>query len=80
MDSELDNLQLVAREKKNTFEVLMEAAKDYSLGSMSHAFHDVGGEYRRICNRYPGYPLLPFNQTELVFPLGQIHFDHFVVS
>ena len=44
---ELDNLQQVARDRKNTFEALMEAAKDCSLGSMSHALYDVGGEYRR---------------------------------
>lgn len=44
---ELDKLQQVARERKNTFESLMEAAKDCSLGSMSHALYDVGGEYRR---------------------------------
>jgi len=44
---ELARLQQVARERKNTFESLMEAAKDCSLGSMSHALYDVGGEYRR---------------------------------
>jgi len=44
---ELEKLQQVARERKNTFESLMEAAKDCSLGSMSHALYDVGGEYRR---------------------------------
>jgi len=44
---ELVRLQQVARERKNTFESLMDAAKDCSLGSMSHALYDVGGEYRR---------------------------------
>ena len=44
---ELTRLQQVARERKNTFESLMDAAKDCSLGSMSHALYDVGGEYRR---------------------------------
>ena len=44
---ELARLQQVARERKNTFESLMDAAKDCSLGSMSHALYDVGGEYRR---------------------------------
>ena len=44
---ELEKLQQVARERKNTFESLMEAAKDCSLGRMSHALYDVGGEYRR---------------------------------
>ena len=43
----LVHLQQVARERKNTFEALMEAGKDCSLGSMSHALYDVGGEYRR---------------------------------
>ena len=44
---ELARLQQVARDRKNTFESLMDAAKDCSLGSMSHALYDVGGEYRR---------------------------------
>jgi isobutyryl-CoA mutase len=43
----LKSLQQVARERKNTFEALMEAAKVCSLGSISHALYDVGGEYRR---------------------------------
>ena len=43
----LKHLQQVARDRKNTFEALMEAAKVCSLGSMSHALYDVGGEYRR---------------------------------
>jgi methylmalonyl-CoA mutase len=43
----LKHLQQVARDRKNTFEALMEAAKTCSLGSMSHALYDVGGEYRR---------------------------------
>jgi methylmalonyl-CoA mutase len=43
----LENLQKVARERKNTFAALMEAGKVCSLGSMSHALYDVGGEYRR---------------------------------
>jgi len=43
----LAHLQQVARERKNTFEALMEAAKTCSLGSMSHSLYDVGGEYRR---------------------------------
>lgn len=41
------HLQQVARERKNTFEALMEAAKACSLGTMSHSLYDVGGEYRR---------------------------------
>ena len=43
----LIGLQQVARERKNTFDALMEAAKCCSLGSLSHALYDVGGEYRR---------------------------------
>jgi len=43
----LDELQQMARERKNTFEALMEAGKVCSLGSMSHVLYDVGGEYRR---------------------------------
>ena len=43
----LSHLQQVARERKNTFEALMEAGRVCSLGSMSHALYDVGGEYRR---------------------------------
>jgi len=44
---ELARLQEVARDRGNTFEALMDAARDCSLGSMSHALYDVGGEYRR---------------------------------
>jgi methylmalonyl-CoA mutase len=43
----LSTLQQTARERNNTFEALMEAARCCSLGSMSHALYDVGGEYRR---------------------------------
>jgi len=43
----LEQLQNVARERRNTFEALMEAGRVCSLGSMSHALYDVGGEYRR---------------------------------
>jgi methylmalonyl-CoA mutase len=43
----LKALQQVARERKNTFAALMEAGKVCSLGTMSHALYDVGGEYRR---------------------------------
>jgi methylmalonyl-CoA mutase len=43
----LIHLQKAARERENTFEALMEAAKACSLGSMSHSLYDVGGEYRR---------------------------------
>jgi isobutyryl-CoA mutase len=40
-------LQDTARERKNVFEALMEAVKTHSLGQISHALYDVGGEYRR---------------------------------
>ena len=43
----LKTLQQVARERKNTFEALMDAARVCSLGTMSHSLYDVGGEYRR---------------------------------
>jgi methylmalonyl-CoA mutase len=43
----LARLQDAARKRENTFEALMEAGKVCSLGSMSHALYDVGGEYRR---------------------------------
>ena len=43
----LENLQNVARERNNTFEALMKAARVCSLGSISHSLYDVGGEYRR---------------------------------
>jgi isobutyryl-CoA mutase len=40
-------LQKAARERKNVFAALMEAVKTHSLGQISHALYDVGGEYRR---------------------------------
>ena len=43
----LSALQQVARDRQNTFDALMDAAKTCSLGSMSHSLYDVGGEYRR---------------------------------
>jgi isobutyryl-CoA mutase len=43
----LKTLQNTARERKNVFEQLMEAVKYNSLGQISHALYDVGGEYRR---------------------------------
>ena len=36
-----------ARERRNVFASLMEAVKTHSLGQISHALYDVGGEYRR---------------------------------
>ncbi|WP_133498601.1 methylmalonyl-CoA mutase family protein [Cognatilysobacter terrigena] len=40
-------LQKTARERRNVFEALMEAVKTHSLGQISHAVYEVGGEYRR---------------------------------
>ena len=40
-------LQDTARERRNVFASLMEAVKTHSLGQISHALYDVGGEYRR---------------------------------
>ncbi|RNF86471.1 methylmalonyl-CoA mutase family protein [Montanilutibacter psychrotolerans] len=43
----LKPLQAAARERRNVFASLMEAVKTHSLGQISHALYDVGGEYRR---------------------------------
>ncbi|MBN8260877.1 MAG: methylmalonyl-CoA mutase family protein [Xanthomonadales bacterium] len=43
----LKSLQATARERRNVFASLMEAVKTHSLGQISHALYDVGGEYRR---------------------------------
>jgi methylmalonyl-CoA mutase len=43
----LNDLQNTARERKNVFAALMQAVKTHSLGQISHALYDVGGEYRR---------------------------------
>ncbi|WP_130620061.1 methylmalonyl-CoA mutase family protein [Dyella amyloliquefaciens] len=43
----LSTLQSTARDRRNVFEQLMEAVKYNSLGQISHALYDVGGEYRR---------------------------------
>ena len=43
----LRGLQDTARERGNVFERLMEAVKYSSLGQISHALYEVGGEYRR---------------------------------
>jgi len=40
-------LQQTARDRRNVFAALMEAVKTHSLGQISHALYDVGGEYRR---------------------------------
>lgn len=43
----LGYLQRSARERRNVFAALMEAVKTHSLGQISHALYEVGGEYRR---------------------------------
>jgi methylmalonyl-CoA mutase len=46
-DAVLGHLREVARERDNVFEALMEAVKVASLGQVSGALYEVGGEYRR---------------------------------
>jgi methylmalonyl-CoA mutase len=43
----LDNLKKVARNNENLFEELMETVKTASLGQISKALYEVGGQYRR---------------------------------
>ncbi|MFN3685103.1 MAG: methylmalonyl-CoA mutase family protein, partial [Fimbriimonadaceae bacterium] len=43
----LKPLQQTARRRENLFAALMEAVKTHSLGQISHALYEVGGEYRR---------------------------------
>ncbi|MGB5336240.1 MAG: hypothetical protein WBN07_11525, partial [Woeseiaceae bacterium] len=43
----LARLQSVARERGNVFAELMETVKSSSLGQISAALYNVGGEYRR---------------------------------
>ncbi len=43
----LERLQTVARNNGNLFQELMETVKVASLGQISHALYDVGGQYRR---------------------------------
>ena len=43
----LKRLQQAAIENKNVFEELMEAVKYCSLGQITHALYEVGGQYRR---------------------------------
>mgnify|MGYP000533685855 CR=1 FL=1 len=44
---ELSNLQEAAIHNQNLFEKLMEASKVCSLGQITHALFEVGGQYRR---------------------------------
>ena len=43
----LDVYKRQARRRGNVFAALVEAVKTHSLGQISHALYDVGGEYRR---------------------------------
>jgi methylmalonyl-CoA mutase len=43
----LGELQRAAKGDENVFASLMEAVKSFSLGQISHALYEVGGEYRR---------------------------------
>jgi methylmalonyl-CoA mutase len=43
----LEQLKTVARNNGNIFEELMETVKVASLGQISHALYEVGGQYRR---------------------------------
>ncbi len=43
----LEHLRDVARKRENVFEALLEAVKVASLGQISGALYEVGGEYRR---------------------------------
>lgn len=43
----LDDLKRVARNNENLFEELMETVKSASLGQISKALYEVGGQYRR---------------------------------
>jgi len=46
-DQAIEDLQRVARARGNVFEELMQTVKSNSLGQISAALYDVGGEYRR---------------------------------
>ncbi|MGA0978777.1 MAG: hypothetical protein ACO3UX_02375, partial [Candidatus Nanopelagicales bacterium] len=43
----LRHLQQVARDGGNSFEALMQAVRSCSLGEITQAFFEVGGQYRR---------------------------------
>ncbi|MCW7474543.1 methylmalonyl-CoA mutase [Leptospira levettii] len=46
-DSAITKLKQVARAKENIFQELLETVKVASLGQISHALYEVGGQYRR---------------------------------
>ncbi|SMD44280.1 methylmalonyl-CoA mutase [Aquiflexum balticum DSM 16537] len=47
VEKQLQELQEVAVKNGNTFEKLMEASKSCSLGQITRALYEVGGQYRR---------------------------------
>nr|WP_239583561.1 fused isobutyryl-CoA mutase/GTPase IcmF [Metabacillus iocasae] len=47
LDQALENLKAVARRNGNIFEELMETVKVASLGQITRALYEVGGQYRR---------------------------------
>ena len=47
IEKHLEELQKSAIDNENIFEQLMEASKSCSLGQMTNALYDVGGQYRR---------------------------------
>jgi methylmalonyl-CoA mutase len=46
-DAALDDLKKAALAGENVFDSLMEAVKSCSLGQLSGALYEVGGQYRR---------------------------------
>ena len=47
LDAKLKTLKKAAVSNENVFECLMEAAKCCSLGQLTRALYEVGGQYRR---------------------------------
>jgi methylmalonyl-CoA mutase len=47
LENELKKLKEVAVNNGNLFEQLMETVKYCSLGEITHALYEVGGQYRR---------------------------------
>lgn len=47
LDTQLKTLKKAAVSNENVFECLMEAAKSCSLGQLTRALYEVGGQYRR---------------------------------
>jgi methylmalonyl-CoA mutase len=43
----IENLKMAATKNNNIFESLMEAAKYCSIGQITDALFEVGGQYRR---------------------------------